>query len=368
MDEGKVWAGIDAGKELHWAHVLDAAGDELLSRRVQNDEADLLELIEEVLSLAGRNRLVWAIDQPGGGGALLLALLWEREHRVLYVPGLSVDRARDAYRGESKTDAKDARVIADQARMRPDLGVLTPEESDLAELQLLLARRRDLVTDQTRTITRLREALLSLFPALERALDLNNKGALTLLSHYQTPSAIRRAGHKRLGAFLKNRGVKGADALARKALTTAKAQSVVLPAEGVAATICAELAKEALALKGRISTLDQELEKRFFARPEARILTRLPGMGPVLGSEFLVAVGDLCAFSLAPTSSPPTQGSCLPPATPARGSATTAGCVGATRSSSESSTSRRLPAWAARLTPEPSTTARGGKARSTPRP
>jgi hypothetical protein len=31
---------------------------------------------------------------------------------VLFVPGLSVDRARDTYRGESKTDTRDARVIA----------------------------------------------------------------------------------------------------------------------------------------------------------------------------------------------------------------------------------------------------------------
>jgi transposase len=197
---------------------MDAAGTELLSRRVQNDEAELVALIDEVLSFSDE-LVVWATDQPGGSAALfMLALLWERNQRVLYVPGLAVDRAREAYRGESKTDAKDARVIADQARMRPDLSVLTPEEGDLAELQLLLARRRDLVTDQTRTITRLRETLLALFPALERALDLNNKGALSVLSHYQTPTTIRRAGHKRLAAFLKNRGVKGADALARKAL------------------------------------------------------------------------------------------------------------------------------------------------------
>jgi transposase len=54
-----------------------------------------------------------------------------------------------------------------------------------------------------------------------------------------------------------------------------------------------------LALKEGIATLDGELEKRFFARPEARILASLPGMGPVLGSEFLVSVGDLCAFSSA---------------------------------------------------------------------
>ncbi len=80
------------------------------------------------------DEIVWAVDQPGGSAALLLALLWERAQRVLYVPGLSVDRARDAYRGESKTDARDAHVIADQARMRPVLGELEPGDEELAEL------------------------------------------------------------------------------------------------------------------------------------------------------------------------------------------------------------------------------------------
>jgi len=108
----KAWAGVDAAKEFHWAHVLDASGRELLSRKVQNDEADISRLIDEALSLAGRSQVVWALDQPGGGAALLLALLWERNQKVLYVPGLTVDRVRDTYRGESKTDARDARVIA----------------------------------------------------------------------------------------------------------------------------------------------------------------------------------------------------------------------------------------------------------------
>jgi hypothetical protein len=30
----KAWAGVDAGKEFHWAHVLDASGRELLFRKV----------------------------------------------------------------------------------------------------------------------------------------------------------------------------------------------------------------------------------------------------------------------------------------------------------------------------------------------
>jgi Transposase len=82
----------------------------LLSRKVENDEADILKLIDEALSLA--EEVIWALDQPGGSAALLLALLWERNQRVLYVPGLTVDRARDTYGGESKTDARDAHLIA----------------------------------------------------------------------------------------------------------------------------------------------------------------------------------------------------------------------------------------------------------------
>ena len=38
---GASWVGIDAGKESHWAHMLDASGIQLLSRKVENDEAEL---------------------------------------------------------------------------------------------------------------------------------------------------------------------------------------------------------------------------------------------------------------------------------------------------------------------------------------
>ena len=62
--DNKVWVGIDAGKELHWAHVLDASGQQILSRRVENDEVDLLKLIDEVLALS-QEEPVWAVDQPG---------------------------------------------------------------------------------------------------------------------------------------------------------------------------------------------------------------------------------------------------------------------------------------------------------------
>jgi hypothetical protein len=36
----KAWLGVDAGKEFHWAHMLDASGQQLLSRKVENDAAE----------------------------------------------------------------------------------------------------------------------------------------------------------------------------------------------------------------------------------------------------------------------------------------------------------------------------------------
>jgi transposase len=57
-----------------------------------------------------------------------------------------------------------------------------------------------------------------------------------------------------------------------------------------------DLAGEALDVKERVEALDGELRQRFFARPEAKILASLPGMGPILGAEFLVETGDLSAF------------------------------------------------------------------------
>ena len=98
----------------------------------------------------------------------------------------------------------------------------------------------------------------------------NSKGPLTLLTHYQTPAQLRRAGHKRVAAYLtylRSHGVKGSNNVAQEALSAAKAQSVSLPAQEVASRIVAELAGKILALEESIEGLDEELKKRFFRPP-----------------------------------------------------------------------------------------------------
>lgn len=158
----QIWAGVDIGKEHHHCVVLDAQGERLLSRRVLNDETALLELISDVLALSGET--LWAVDINHGGAALLIGLLLSHDQPMVYITGLAVHQASTAYRGQGKTDEKDAFVIADQARMRKDLGLLRPGDEIAVDLRTLTARRTDLVHDRTRQINRLRAQLLEIFP------------------------------------------------------------------------------------------------------------------------------------------------------------------------------------------------------------
>lgn len=47
-----VWAGIDSGKWTHHCVVIDQSGTVSLSKRVEDDEAALLDLIETVIGIA----------------------------------------------------------------------------------------------------------------------------------------------------------------------------------------------------------------------------------------------------------------------------------------------------------------------------
>ncbi|MFD5434768.1 IS110 family transposase [Kitasatospora sp. NPDC127067] len=291
-----VWAGVDAGKGHHWAAVVDEDGATLWSKKIDNDETAILTALGEILPLA--DQVHWAVDISGTSSALLLALLAAHGQRAVYVPGRTVNRMAGAYRGEAKTDARDAYVIAETARHRRDFTTTEVSAQLAADLALLTAHRSDLVADRVRMINRLRDVLTGVFPALERAFDYSAyKGALVLLTGYQAPAALRRRGRARLTAWLANRGVRGADAVAATALEAAAAQHTVLPGEDVAAAIVADLATQILALDDRLKRIDKQVRDTFHAHPQAEIIESLPGIGPILGAELIVAAGDLTAYA-----------------------------------------------------------------------
>lgn len=289
-----VWAGVDSGKRAHHCVVIDAAGRVLLSRRVSNDAAELLELIGTVIDFTDESggEVLWATDLNAGGAALLITLLAAHGQRLLYIPGRVVHHAAATYRGDGKTDAKDARIIADQARMRTDLQPVRGADQISVDLRLLTGRRTDLVCDRVRAINRLRATLLEYFPALERAFDFSkSKAALTLLSEYQTPDRLRRIGVSRLTAWLQKRGCRNSAAIATAAVQAASEQSSTLPTESIGSALVSRLAAQITAIDADLVDLDTQITARFQQHDVAEILLSLPGFGPVLAATFLANIG-----------------------------------------------------------------------------
>ena len=284
-----IWAGIDAGKTHHHCVVIDDTGKRLLSRRVANDETELLQLMADVLALG--DVTAWGIDLADGGAALVIEILVNHGQHLLCIPGRSVNRASEGYRGDG------AAVIADQARVRRDLMPLRPGDELVTELKVLTGRRRDLSDDKTRAINRLRGHLTSIFPGLERELDLGNVGPLILLTGYQTPAAIRRTGVKRLATWLRNRKVVRPDQLAAKAVQAAENQQTSVTGEKITAQVVHSQAREVMALNEKITETDKLIEGRFRQHRHAEVIASMPGIGPLLGAEFLAATGgDMDAF------------------------------------------------------------------------
>jgi transposase len=291
----KAWVGVDVGKTHHWICVLDTEGKKVLSVKTANDQNELAAVIAKVNNIAGES--VWAVDIVGAPSALLLALLDQAGQSVRYASGRVVAAMSAAYAGEGKTDAKDAYVIAETARLRRDLTVIDQSTDLVRNLDLLTAHRADLIADRVRMINRLRDVMTSVFPSLEREFDYSScKGALVLLTGYPSPERLRKVGATRLAGWLRARRVRGYADIATRAVAAARSQQIVLSGQDIAASIITELATNVLALDERMKDLDTQIAATFDHHPEAQIIQSMPGFGPILGATLLVAAGDLRAF------------------------------------------------------------------------
>jgi transposase len=291
----RIFVGVDIGKASHYAVGVSEDGDTVHRRAVENDEAGLNDLV----GWAVEHEAALVVDQPGGAAALLLRLCWGAGVAVGYLHGTAMARARDFYAGEGKTDPKDAFVLADVARAHPRRVVwLEPTDEARARLELLCGYDADLRADANRLTNRLRALLGTHWPALERALGqrLDTPPVLALLQQYPSGPALARAGTRRIAARLEAGRAQRPDALAEHLLDAARAQAATVPGAETAASLVVELAGQLDRVVARRQQLGAEIERAFFALPEAAILRSLPGIGPRLGARIAVEVGDIRRF------------------------------------------------------------------------
>ncbi|MFF9157647.1 IS110 family transposase [Streptomyces sp. NPDC014846] len=295
-----VYLGLDVGKGEHHGTVLTPAGKKVFDKPMPNSESRLRELFEK-LQIKYGNVLV-VVDQPASMGALPLAVARDTGCRVAYLPGLTMRRIADLYPGESKTDARDAAIIADAARTMPHtLRDLAPDDETVAELNMLVGFDDDLAGEVTRIKNRLRGLLTQIHPSLERILGprLDHPAVLVLLERHGSPAQLRKAGRRRLVTLLRPKAPRMAERLVADIFDALDEQTVVVPGTEASALIVPSLAASLSAVLDQRKVLAARIEELLEAHPLSQVLTSMPGIGFRTAARILIDVGDGSGFATA---------------------------------------------------------------------
>ena len=295
-----VFVGVDMGKEGHWAQALAPDGETLFEGPVGNDPAELEALLDRAAAAAGNSRVLVVVDMISSGAVLLLTAAERRGAPVAYVTGLRMRRAAQLYEGTAKTDPKDAWVLADYARRNLDrLRLVEATDQQLVRMRTLNGHDEDLAADQTRLINRLRDALLSNCPALERAIGnrLTSPGILDLLRKYPTIGQLRQAGRARIRTVVHKRSPRLSDKAAPLIWEAVKSQPIDLPASQAWARIIPNLANYLDQIVTHRKQIEKDLRQELRTHPLGQVLVTIPGFATRTTTRTLTEIGDPHRFA-----------------------------------------------------------------------
>lgn len=243
------------------------------------------------------------VDQPNTIGALPIAVARDCGCTVAYLPGLAMRKAADLYPGKSKTNARDAFIIAETARAMPHtLRAVDRDSEVLAALKVLSGFDADLTHECTRAINRLRSLLLQIFPALERVFPgtvLTRSMVLELFIKYAGPTGLRVAGRSNVLRWARNHSRKDPVNLVDAIFTALGEQTVTVIGTEAVELVIPRVAAQIKELKHQRAIVAEEVEKLLDDFPLSRVLMSMPGVGIKTAATILLTIGDAGTFTSA---------------------------------------------------------------------
>ena len=199
--------------------------------------------------------------------------------------------------GNSKTDVRDAYVIAHAGLNLPDaLRSVDRVEEVFTQLKVLNGIDEDLARAYTRLINQMRSALVGTYPAFDHVLRgqmIHRKWILHLLAKYGGPTKIRRIGRTRLAAFARSHKARNPEPVIDAMLAAIHAQTVSIAGAEYAELGVAMSAKDALAKLEHRKEIEAQVLKLIQDIPQTEILLSMPGIGPRSAGQILMTVGDM---------------------------------------------------------------------------
>ena len=291
-----LYLGDDWSEDHHDVHLMNDAGERLAARRLPEGVEGVTALHALVAGYASEpGEVVVGIETDRGPwvGALLAA-----GYRVYAINPRSAARYRDRHHvGGAKSDAGDARLLADLVRTDRHNHRAVAGDSDEATAVRILARaHQQLVWDRTRLTNRLRNALREYFPAALQAFpSLAHGDAVGVLAVAPGPREAARLTMSQIRAALRRGGRKrNVERRAAELRAAFRTEQLAVPAtvsRAFAATTRAA-AGQINAINRQIAELEAELAASFEQHPDADIYRSMPGLGVVLGARVLGEFGD----------------------------------------------------------------------------
>lgn len=293
-----ITVGIDIGKYTHVAVAIMPDGRFTRTFSLHNTREGYEALLERIR--------LWKEESHTGDviiGMESTGHYWEVPARwftgkglqVVLVNALHTKRAKEIEdNSPGKTDAKDARIIAQLVRYGKYLSCVLPEGA-LAELRELTRIRQHIITELTQKRNYVRRLLDSVFPEIFTVFRKSwGKTLLHLIRLYPLPEDLIDEGLPavtgRLRQECRNLMVKKIERLYPLAVDT-----VGVPvARGAYASGIRNTAGRILTLQEEKLRVEQQMENLL---PEARFLMSLKGMGVVSAAIILGETGGLSRYS-----------------------------------------------------------------------
>lgn len=295
MNDHDYFAGVDWGRELHQACLVDSHGQVVDERGFEHGASGLNGLAQWIVKRTGGASVAIGIEIPHGP---VVETLMERQLAVYAINPKQLDRFRDRFSpAGAKDDRLDARVLAMSLRTdRHCFRHLQPCSAVIVELRELSRIADDLTTDRVRLVNRIGQLLWRYYPQfLELEKDLSKPWVTQLWQLAPTPADARRLRKATVEKLLRKHRVRRISA--ETVLKHLKTPAIAVAA-GTEQAVCTSL-KVAIGqlelnqsqsgdIKRRISQLIEKLaespvdETGIDWQRDVAILSSIPGVGPIV--------------------------------------------------------------------------------------
>jgi transposase len=292
--EGFEWfLGIDISKETFDACCINNQGNRRFSISTSMDRKGFEELIKQLASLVvSQDAVLVGMESTACYHLNLYSFLLSSGYTVVVMNPLLISNFVKLQLRKTKTDKKDAHVIAQFVLLNRDSLGRTVGSSELSDLRDLCRQRESLVDQMSSIKSEIKRLLTVTFPELEHIAGVFSKSMLRLLCQCPSAASMRQVKRSTIAKLL----IPGSYGKQ----THASVERIVKAAEGSVGT--ASPAKEVI-LRQKVSLLMQleehlqELTKILSEHCEGKmrrdmdILTSMKGIGEKTAMNFLIEMG-----------------------------------------------------------------------------